>query len=188
MNRPTTRWFFAAVALGLVGTGCTQDGSTPTQLTTSTATSQHGIASDFVTIEEDGRLWVFRADSEELGKFRSDGELAKHVIRPKAGPGGVTLKSPDAETLDAYMAQVTSAASMSAANASHGGSIYDKPGFHTELHDGRLWVFKAGSEELEMFQKNGELAKHVIRPKAGPDGMTIKAPDTETIDAYMASW
>ena len=55
-----------------------------------------------MTIVEDGRLWVFRPGSPELAAFEQDGELAKQVVRPGAGPGGVTLKAPDAETLDAY--------------------------------------------------------------------------------------
>lgn len=121
----------------------------------------------FVTKFEDGRLWVFRTGSKELGDFEKHGELAKHVIRPGAGPQGVTLKSPDAETLDAY--------------------VLAKPGFVTVIEDGRLWVFRAGSKDLADFEKHGELAKHVVRPGAGPGGMTIKAPDNETIAAYIVA-
>jgi len=121
----------------------------------------------FVTRLEDGRLWVFRKGSEELAAFDADGELAKHVIRPSAGPLGTTLKSPDAETLDAY--------------------LLSKPGFATRVVEGRLWVFREGSDELAEFESNGELAKHVIRPAAGPGGVTIKAPDAETLDAYLTA-
>lgn len=63
---------------------------------------------------------------------------------------------------------------------------YARPGFHTEVQDGRLWVFRDGSEELEAFKKDGELTKSVSRIGAGPDGMTIKAPDAATIDAYLS--
>lgn len=119
----------------------------------------------FVTCEEDGRLWVFTTDSSKLGEFLKGGELAKHVIRPGAGPAGMTLKSPDAETIDAY--------------------VTAKSGFVTKIVDGRLWVFREGAKELEAFAEGGELAKHVIRPGAGPLGMTIKSPDAETIDAYL---
>jgi len=63
-----------------------------------------------------------------------------------------------------------------------------KPGFHTELDkDGRLWVFKADSKELEEFKAKGKPAKHVVRPAAGPMGLTVKAVDFETIDAYLAA-
>lgn len=122
--------------------------------------------SGFVTTMEDGRLWIFREGSKELAEFQRQGELAKHVTRPGAGPGGVTVKSPDNETIMAYM---TSA-----------------PGFITMMEDGRLWVFRAGSKEFAEFQKQGELAKHVTRPAAGPGRMTIRAPDSETVTAYLA--
>jgi len=121
----------------------------------------------FAVIVDDGRLWVFEEGSEDLAKMQAGGELAKHVIRPKAGPAGMTLKAPDSETIARYMAAA--------------------PGFVVEVEDGRLWVFRNGSEELKKYRESGELAKHVIRPKAGPLGMTVKAPDAETIDAYLAS-
>lgn len=63
---------------------------------------------------------------------------------------------------------------------------YQKPGFVVKIQEGRLWVFREGSKELQDFEKHGELAKHVTKPGAGPDKMTIKAPDTETIDEYMS--
>ena len=31
----------------------------------------------------------------------------------------------------------------------------NKPGFHTEIRDGRLWVFREGSQALEDFKKQG---------------------------------
>ncbi|MFW6038982.1 MAG: hypothetical protein ACOC9P_00715 [bacterium] len=139
---------------------------------TNTANHAHNESASFVTRESDGRLWVFRADAEELEDFDEKGELAKHVIRPKAGPGGVTLKAPDTETIDAYLAEHTEKTT----------------GFVTREDDGRLWVFRADSEELKDFDEMGELAKHVIRPKAGPGGVTLKAPDTETVDAYLAEY
>jgi hypothetical protein len=113
----------------------------------------------------DGRVWVFRPASESLAQFRTIGEPAKHVIRPGVGPLGMTVKGPDSETVDEYLTA--------------------KPGFVTKVVDGRLWVFREGSKELEDFKTIGEPAKHVIRPGAGPHGMTLKAPDTETAMAYM---
>jgi hypothetical protein len=67
------------------------------------------------------------------------------------------------------------------------GTEFDRPGFVTTIRDGRLWVFRKGSPELADFQKKGELAKHVTRIGAGPKGMTIKAADVETLDAYKAA-
>lgn len=62
---------------------------------------------------------------------------------------------------------------------------YDKPGFVTKVDDGRLWVFKDGSPELADMQKNGFPEKAAMRIAAGPDGMTIKAPSDDTIQAYL---
>ncbi len=135
-----------------------------TVVQTSVDTSRHNKPG-FVTFEEDGRLWVFTHHSPELADYLAGGELAKHVIRPGAGPAGMTIKGPDAETIDAYLVA--------------------KAGFVTKVVDGRLWVFREGSETLKEFEEGGELAKHVIRPGAGPAGMTIKGPDAETIDAYL---
>lgn len=121
----------------------------------------------FVTKVEDGRLWVFRPRSDELAQFENAGDLAKHVVRPGAGPQGMTIKAPDAETIDAYLTS--------------------KPGFVTKMDDGRLWVFREGSEELKQYETAGDLAKHVIRPGAGPGGLTVKSPDAETILAYLSA-
>ncbi|MEF3255221.1 MAG: hypothetical protein K6348_06640 [Deferribacterales bacterium] len=63
---------------------------------------------------------------------------------------------------------------------------FSKPGFYTKVIDNRLWVFKEGDKNLEAFLKDGELAKHITMISAGPHGVTIKAPDKETIEAYMA--
>ncbi len=121
----------------------------------------------FAVMEEDGRLWVFDANCPELSKYLQDGELAKHVVLPGAGPGGTTLKGPDAGTLDRY--------------------VVAKPGFATRLEDGRAWVFRDGAAELSQFETHGELAKHVVRPGVGPRGMTLKAPDAETLDEYLVA-
>lgn len=115
----------------------------------------------------DGRLWVFRSGSAEIAAFLTDGELARSVTRPGAGPGGVTLRSEDSETIEAY--------------------VTARAGFETAIVDGRLWVFETGSEDFAEFQANGELAKSVTRPGAGPGGITIRSADSETIDKYLVA-
>ncbi len=122
----------------------------------------------FVVMEEDGRLWVFREGTEDLAQFREAGEPARQVVRPKAAPDGVTIKSTDSATIDEYLTTL--------------------PGFYTQMEDGRLWVFRAGSAELEEFRQTGEPAKQVVRPLAGPFGLTIKAVETAVIDEYLAAW
>jgi hypothetical protein len=64
---------------------------------------------------------------------------------------------------------------------------YAKPGFYVALEDGRLWVLREGSKELGEFLEHGEPAKQVVRPAAGPDGITLKSVDAETLDAYLAA-
>ena len=62
---------------------------------------------------------------------------------------------------------------------------YDKPGFVTKVDDGRLWVFADPSPALADMQKNGLPEKAAMRIGSGPDGMTIKAADDATIQAYL---
>jgi hypothetical protein len=67
------------------------------------------------------------------------------------------------------------------------GASYDKPGFATKVVDGRLWVFRSGSKEWEVFQKHGEPATMVTRIAAGPNGMTVRSHDAKVIDEYLAA-
>ena len=122
----------------------------------------------FVTGVEDGRLWVFRAGSKEADAYlATKSKPAKHVVRPGGGPDGMTVRSPEASLIDAYM--------------------LSKPGFVTAVEDGRLWVFREGSQEAEAYlAKGSKPAKHVVRPGAGPNGITIRAPEADDIDAYLA--
>jgi hypothetical protein len=64
-------------------------------------------------------------------------------------------------------------------------SQYDKPGFVTEVEDGRLWVFRADSAELKEFKATGEPAKQFTEIGAGPDGMTVKSADAQTLADYL---
>jgi len=121
----------------------------------------------FVTSVVKGRLWVFRDGSKELAAFREAGKgPAVHTVRPLAGPDRMTLIAVDGETIVDYMVA--------------------KPGFHTVVKEGRLWVFAEGSEALAAFKASGKTpAVHSTRVKAGPMGMTIIAPDLAVLDAYM---
>lgn len=121
----------------------------------------------FTAIEADGRLTVFQHDSKELASFQKDGELGKSVTRIGAGPNGMTLRAPDAETIDGY--------------------LMARPGFATRVVDGRIWVFVADSKDWQEFLTTGEPAKSVTRIGAGPNGMTVKAPEGSVIDAWLAA-
>lgn len=64
-------------------------------------------------------------------------------------------------------------------------SPHDKPGFVTFEVEGRLWVFKEGSPDLKEYEQHGELVKMVTEIGVGPNGMTIRSGDSETIKAYL---
>jgi len=93
--------------------------------------------------------------------------------------------------LVALIAAAVLAASSSPAGAADAEAAaaakYAKTGFHVALDDGRLWVLRQGSEELAQFLEHGEPAKQVVRPGAGPDGITLKSADAEVLDAYLAA-
>lgn len=119
----------------------------------------------FKTYVKDNRLWVFQDNSKDIVEFLKHGEPAKSITRPAAGPNGMTIRSGDSASIDAYLAQ--------------------KTGFRAFIKDGRLWVFCDGSKDLAEFTKHGEPAKSITRPGAGPNRMTIRSGDAETIDAYL---
>ncbi len=123
----------------------------------------------FVTAVDDGRLWVFRQGSKEAEAYlQSKSKPAKHVVRVGSGPDGMTVRSPEASLIDAYM--------------------LSRPGFVTHVEDGRLWVFPVDSEDAKNFISNGKKpAKHAVRPGAGPNRMTVRAPESSDIDAYLAA-
>ena len=58
----------------------------------------------YKTFVEDGRLWVFAEGSDGLKSYLASGEPAKSVTVLGKGPGGMTIKSVDKETIDAYLA------------------------------------------------------------------------------------
>lgn len=64
-------------------------------------------------------------------------------------------------------------------------SEYDKPGFVTEIEDGRLWVFRDGSQELKDFKEHGEPTKQYSDIGSGPNGMTVKTADEMTLKDYL---
>ena len=121
----------------------------------------------YLAIPMDGRLIVLRHDDRELAAFEKTRELGKSVSRIGAGPNGMTLRAPDTDTIDGY--------------------LLARPGFATRVVEGRIWVFAADSAEWKDFLAHGELAKSVTRVGAGPNGATVKAPDTKTLEAWLAA-
>ena len=52
---------------------------------------------------ENGRLWVFKANSPELAAFKAQGEPAVSVSRIGEGPEGMTVRSHSQEVIEAYL-------------------------------------------------------------------------------------
>lgn len=103
----------------------------------------------FIVEEEEGLLWVRRP-----GQEKSD----KAISLISQGPGGKTVRAVDRETAMEYIAT--------------------RPGFITEVEEGRLWVLKPGQEKSD---------KHTTIVGQGPMGMTVKAADRDTIIEYLAA-
>ena len=70
-----------------------------------TVTAAEAVAvPGFHTSIVEGRLWVFRDDDPALQEFLASGEPAKSVTRIGGGPDGMTIRSSDVETNEAYLA------------------------------------------------------------------------------------
>ena len=86
----------------------------------------------------------------------------KHISMVAAGPRGLTIRAVDKATALAYIAA--------------------RPGFETRIETvgdrPMLWVLKPGDQISD---------KHVTRVAAGPRGLTVKAVDRDTIDAYLGT-
>ena len=117
----------------------------------------------FDVYPHEGRLWVFESGSQDSKDFANGIEPAKSVTRILPGR---TLRSTEGETLLNYLVQ--------------------RPGFYTRIEEGRLWIFRAGSEEHTQFLATGEPAKRTTLIGAGPTGMTVMSADRPTIDEYLA--
>lgn len=116
-------------------------------------------------------LWVWRAGSPGALEAASGDEPAHSVSLIGAGPGGITLRGPDKETLIAYL---------------RAEEFYTQP---TELGgDSRIvWVFRRGSAEAEAAREGREPTRNVTWIGAGPDGITLRAPDADTLQAYLTA-
>jgi hypothetical protein len=184
----------------LIGAG--PGGMTIKALDKNTALEYVATKPGFRVAVEDGRLWVLKPDQEPH---------EKHITLIGAGPGGMTIKALDKDTALEYVAakpgfsvhvedgrlwvlkpgQEKGEKHVTLIGAGPRGMtikalskdtaleyVATKPGFEVTIEDGRLWVLKPGQEKHE---------KHVTRIGAGPNGMTVKAVDRDTLDAYLAA-
>lgn len=132
----------------------------------------------FVLYEAEGRTWVFHTDSKDIATFLEHGEPAKSTTRIGAGARGETVRAPDADTIDAWIG---------AGRPGLAQSRHTRPGFSVFERDGRFWAFRSDSKDLATFLEHGEPAKSVTRIGAGPGGRTVRGPDVESIDAWLAA-
>jgi hypothetical protein len=172
MNRNVTIIAAASVAAGALLAGCAGEKQTRNEATAAARELADGPAPaygkpGFVTFIEDGRLLVFADGSDGLREYRRAGELGKSVTRIGVGPGGMSVRSTEAETITAYMNQ--------------------PEGFRVFVEDGRLVVFRDPSDELDEYLGSRELGKSVTRVGVGPEDMSVRAPDSETIGDYLAA-
>jgi hypothetical protein len=126
----------------------------------------------YAVYASEGRLWVFREGSKAQAEFLASGEPAKSVTLIAAGPDGKTLRGDDKQVLEDF-------------SASH---RYASPGFAVFASEGRLWVFRAGSDALQEYLTAGEPAKSVTLIGAGPEGKTLRGDDKQVLRAYAAAW
>ena len=83
------------------------------------------------------------------------------------------------------MKKILVAALMVMSSMAVASSQYDKAGFVTKIEKGRLWVFETGSKELTQFEEHGEPTISVSKIGEGPEGMTLRGPSTQVLDAYQ---
>lgn len=61
---------------------------------------------------------------------------------------------------------------------------YTLDGFRVYADDERLWVFKAGSDDLKSYLEKGEPAKRVTLIGQGPNGITLMGSDSAVMKSY----
>lgn len=112
------------------------------------------------------RLWVFEANSPACKEFVANGpSLARAVRINDGGPDGMTICADSGATIDGYLCS--------------------RVGFRVEVVDDRVWVFRADSPEHGAFLADGPPRQHAVHIHSGPGGRTLKAPDSETLAAYL---
>ena len=91
MRNLTLAVLASSVLLGACATGAT-----------SSATPSY-TKSGFYTHVHDGRLWVLKEGDKEIELVSKNKEPKVVVTRIAAGPGNMTVKSNDAQVIDAYL-------------------------------------------------------------------------------------
>lgn len=124
----------------------------------------------FVTIKWQDQLWVFKPNSEEVRQAMDGMFPVDPVLSDEPGPDGMPLRAVSQQLLLEYQATI--------------------PGYEAHLDEDALWIFRARSQAAAAYQA-GNLDRlnesRVIKNGAGPAGTDLKAPDSATLEAYLAS-
>jgi len=94
--------------------------------------------------------------------------------------------TPSSSTRDGETAAAPTSAAPAAARPE--AAAFDLRGFAVFEDDGRLWVFRDGSKDLQGFLENGEPAKRVTLVGVGPEGKTLYGAETGELRDFANSW
>jgi hypothetical protein len=65
---------------------------------------------------------------------------------------------------------------------------YSRIGYSTVEKDGKLYVFPYGGDDYKSFQQTGTVPKAATAIKAGPNQMTVVAPNDGVLYNYLDLW
>ena len=150
--------------------GVTLYGADLAELDAYAAATKYAIPG-FAVSSRDGRLWVFKRGSAAHKEFLENGPPAERASMIGAGPDHKTLLGAELDVLADYSASWR----------------YRAPGFVVVGDDGRLWVFRKGSDGLAAFLKEGPPAERVTLIGRGPEGKTLYGADMATLQAYAGA-
>jgi hypothetical protein len=162
-----TKLVFAALLVAAMAGGL-QAGAGKSATKEAAQATQSYDKPGYVAFEQDGRLWVFPEGSEAATRYSGHEKPEKHVTRVSACIDRATIKSVEAQTLNDFIA-----------TNDHSGFVMD------EDEEGRLWVFKKGSEAAGKYVSQPKPEKHVTQIGACLERKTVKALNQEDIEGYL---
>jgi len=126
---------------------------------------------DYFEVHKDGRIYVL-SDLEAYQQWLKTDEIPLVVTKIGAGPSGETVKlgllKKEAKAMEKTVGYRGAAEKMF-----EGQLVGIDKGFYGEVHKaGKIWVFENG-QDLQAFQKSGEVPCGITQIGAGPDGKTL---------------
>jgi hypothetical protein len=185
--RGNRRWMVAAIVIAAAlgaAPAWAKDDAAKAQAAAKAKSDGPFARPGFKTVDDFGSLWVFRKDDPRYKTFKVNGSLKNYASATDAGPCGATLKAPDRETIDAYLAA--------------------KPGFATRIENGVVLVAREG-EESQSYTAEGRAGERNVRATdeatlneylASKPGFVVKADngkiwvarDAAALDGDKSGW